>query len=244
MLFRSRQSIDGWIHRGTGGGTLMVGGRSVDPTTRPRLVVSVGRRALIDETLMPGPFLRFVSLPLAQTDTNAGDYAVLTVAGTGGAQVAIEQFDASSTRPLLGYGDGWHEQELDPRTGARWRWLSERGELRLRAEPRAVPAGAIRLHPVGLLTLHLEGESPRTYFSRGSRLVLHSGDRTVFDRVLADDFSLDVPLEDASDTIVLETDQAYIPAERSRRTQDRRHLGLRIFKAELRTQISELRTKN
>ena len=49
-----------------------------------------------------------------------------------------------------------------------------------------------------------------------------------------DDFSLDVPIENAGDTIVLETDQTYVPAERSRRTQDRRHLGLRILTCELR----------
>ena len=53
-----------------------------------------------------------------------------------------------------------------------------------------------------------------------------------------DDFSIDVPIEARAgaspEPIVLETDQIYVPAERSRRTQDRRHLGLRIFKCELR----------
>jgi hypothetical protein len=34
--------------------------------------------------------------------------------------------------------------------------------------------------------------------------------------------------------VVFETDQVWVPAERSRRTQDRRHLGLRIFKCEIR----------
>jgi hypothetical protein len=52
--------------------------------------------------------------------------------------------------------------------------------------------------------------------------------------VLSSDFSLDVPIENVADTIVLETDQSYVPAERSRRSQDRRQLGLRIFKAEIR----------
>jgi hypothetical protein len=83
------------------------------------------------------------------------------------------------------------------------------------------------------VTLHLEGESPRAYFSRGSRLLVRSRGRTVFDRVLDSDFSLDLPIEDAGDTILLETDQVYVPAERSRRTEDRRHLGLRIFKVEV-----------
>jgi hypothetical protein len=33
----------------------------------------------------------------------------------------------------------------------------------------------------------------------------------------------------ATEPVVFETDQVYVPAERSRRTQDRRRLGLRIF---------------
>ena len=56
----------------------------------------------------------------------------------------------------------------------------------------------------------------------------------VFDDVLSADFSLDVPIANAADTIVLETDQVFAPADRSTRSADRRHLGLRIFKATLR----------
>ena len=88
--------------------------------------------------------------------------------------------------------------------------------------------------PSPRVTLHLEGESPRRYFSRGSRLIVRSGDRVVFDRLLSSEFSLQIPIENAGGTIVIETDQMYVPAERSRRTQDRRHLGLRIFKCEIR----------
>jgi hypothetical protein len=210
--------ISGWINRRTFGGLLMIGGRSFEPTLRPRLSVLVDGRSVLDETLMPGPFLFFAPLP---RDLGASDYARLAVTATVGPHVAIEQFDVSAERPLAGFGDGWHEQEFNPRTGLRWRWLSERGELRLRTRaPR--------------LTLHLEGESPRTYFSRGSRVVVRAGDRVVFDDVLAADFSLDVPIDTPGDTIVLETDQVYVPADRSRRTQDRRHLGLRMFKCEIR----------
>jgi len=162
--------------------------------------------------------LRFATLP---RDPGASDYSGVTVTTSAGARVAIEQFEASLERPLIGFGEGWHEQEFNPRTGLRWRWLSERGELRLRTR-------------TSRFTLHLEGESPRTYFSRGSRLVLRTGDRVVFDDVLSADFSLDVPIANAADTIVLETDQVFAPADRSTRSADRRHLGLRIFKATLR----------
>jgi len=210
--------ISGWINRRTFGGFLMIGGRSFEPTLRPRLSVLVDGRSVLDETLMPGPFLRFATLP---PDPGASDYSGVTVTTSAGARVAIEQFEASFERPLIGFGEGWHEQEFNPRTGLRWRWLSERGELRLRTR-------------TSRFTLHLEGESPRTYFSRGSRLVLRTGDRVVFDDVLSADFSLDVPIANAADTIVLETDQVFAPADRSTRSADRRHLGLRIFKATLR----------
>jgi hypothetical protein len=219
----SRQPITGWIlGSSSSGGTLMIGGRSFDPAQRPRLTVSLSGRSLLDEVLMPGPFLRFVSLPITQRDTAARGYDALTVTATPGSRVAVEQFDASATRTLVGFDQGWHEQEFNPRTGVRWRWLSERGELRL--------AGLGRRPQM----LHLEGESPLNYFQRSSRLVIKSADRIVLERVLTGDFSVDVPLDNAADTIVLETDQTYVPAERSRRTADRRHLGLRIFKAEIR----------
>ena len=145
--------------------------------------------------------------------------------------MGVEQFDVSSARPIMGYGEGWHEQEFNPRTGLRWRWLSEKSELRLR-----MPAARARLH--------LEGESPLKYFSRGSRLVVRAGRVVVFDKTLSEEFSLDIPIgTEASllsagpwteETISLETDQVFAPADRSRRSADRRHLGLRILKCELR----------
>jgi hypothetical protein len=123
---------------------------------------------------------------------------------------------------VFAYGAGWHEQEFSPRTGERWRWLSERGELRFAGRtPR--------------LTLHLEGESPRTYFSRGARLVARAADRVIFDDVLTADFMLDLPVPDGIEIVTLETDQVFQPADRSRNSQDRRHLGLRIFKCEVRS---------
>jgi hypothetical protein len=167
----------------------------------------------------PGPFVNFFRPMHGPGDVP--DYVSVDIAATPPGRVAIEQFDASVQRSIFGFGLGWHEQEFNPRTGLRWRWLSERGELKVRA-------------PAGGASLHIEGESPRTYFSRGSHLIIQADGRPVFDRVLDDDFSLDVPIENAADTIVLETDQTYVPADRSRRTQDRRHLGLRIFKCEIR----------
>ncbi len=136
-------------------------------------------------------------------------------------RVAIEQFDVAGSRPIFAYGAGWQEQEFNPRTGARWRWLSERGELRFAM-------------PTPRLTLRLEGENPTTYFSRGSRLTARAGDRVIFDDVLTSDFALDLPVPDGIEVVTLETDQVFQPADRTRGSEDRRHLGLRIFKCEVR----------
>jgi len=223
-------SIEGWVRRSASGGVLMIGGRVLDPSRQPKLTVmfddgSPDQRSLVNEVLQPGAFLRFAPIPAAADVADAREYAKVGVRATEGDAVAIEQFDASPARILFGFGDGWHEQELNPRTGARWRWLSERGEIRLGSRP------------TDPLNLHLEGESPLKYFSRGSRLKIRSGDRVYFDSVLSSDFSVTAQLPPGVGSIILETDQAYIPAEHRsmwRRLADQRHLGLRIFKVDLR----------
>jgi hypothetical protein len=223
----SRGAIDAWIARETLSGTLVVGGRNFDPAAQPRLEVLVNDRVQDSSVVAPGYFLRFI--PLDQRSDAQADFAKVTIRTTPPSRVGIEQFDASSDRAVFGYGQGWLEPELNPQNGLRWRWLSERGELRIRAPARA-----------STLTLHLEGESPRKYFSRGSRLVVRSGQRALIDRVLSSDFAVDavVPMtaESGRDvTITLETDQVFVPAEHGwRRSGDRRHLGLRIFKCAVR----------
>ena len=215
-------SIDGWINDRTLGGVLMIGGRNFEPAATPRLTVVASDRTLVDEPLTPGAFLRFVQIPPRGEDIGRGEYRRVAV-GASTSNVAIEQFDASARRVVFGFGAGWHEQEFNPRTGVRWRWLSERGELPFRSPTSSA------------LTLHLEGESPLKYFSRASRLTVRAGDRLVFSDALSSDFSLTIPLPPSAGPVVLETDQTYVPAEHGwRRTADQRHLGLRIFKVELR----------
>ena len=136
--------------------------------------------------------------------------------------MAIEQFDASNRRPVLGFGAGWQEAEYNPGTGLRWRWLSERGELRLHS-------------PVPNVRLRLAGEAPRKYFPRASHLVVRSAGTIVFDGSLSSDFSIDIKIPNVPDVITLETDQTFVPGDRSGRTGDRRHLGLRIFSCEVRS---------
>ena len=217
----AHEPIEGWISRESLGGVLMIGGRSFDPVLQPRLTVRVAGVTVVEDTLAPGGFLRMARLP---ADTAPGDYREVTIETTPPAPVAIEQFDASSTRALIGFGGGWHEQEYDPPSGLRWRWLSERGELRIQSP------GPQTVH------LHLAGESPRAYFSRGSHLIVRAGARMLIDQTLSSDFSLDatIALLAGEQTITLETDQVFSPADRSSRSQDRRHLGLRIVDCGLR----------
>jgi hypothetical protein len=223
------------------GATLMIGGRNFDPTARPRLSVALGSVPVATDTLMPGPFLKFVQLPIVERQAGARAYESLLVTSTAGSRIAVEQFDVSATRSLLGFGDGWHEQEFNPVTGVRWRWLSEHGTLRMRVPLKRISRGRLEAPDV---VLHIEGESPLTYFPRASMLTVRSGSRVQLTRPLNSDFALDIPVtplgrageaDVGEGDITLETDQVYVPAERSGRTQDRRHLGLRIFKAEFRT---------
>jgi hypothetical protein len=220
--------IEGWLHRSVLGGALMIGGRSFDPALKPRLTVRVDGRTVAEPLLAPGSFLRVVSLPADRTAT--GDpraYLKVTLEASAGSRVAIEQFDASAERSLVGFGDGWHEPELNPRTGARWRWLSKRGELHAWLPVTRLSLDRLEYPNV---ILHLQGESPLTYFSGPSTLTVRSGGRVVLTRVLNADFVIDLPVSDPRLPIVLETDQAFSPAVRSRRSGDRRQLGLRIFR--------------
>jgi hypothetical protein len=233
-------AIEAWVARDPRGVKLVVGGRNLEPIAGARVSVTADGLSEDEWQPTPGFFLRFVTLRLAAPRGDGLlDYAKLQIQSTPPARVAIEQFDASATRALFGYGDGWHEAEFNPDTGRRWRWLSERGELQYHVGPASAR-----------LRLHLEGESPLTYFPRGSRLIVRAGGaggtqspgdpgrNVVFDRILSADFSVDVAVPGAGPsggdrTITLETDQVFVPAERNwRRSDDRRHLGLRIFRCE------------
>lgn len=227
--------IGAWVDRHTlAGGSFVIGGRNLQPIVRSHVKIAIGGRWTHAFDVAPGPFLEMVRLPPADVDETGAEYMPLSVVAEPPGRVAIEQFDASAARPVVGFGDGWQEPEYNPSNGLRWRWLSERGQLRI-LEPRARRASP--------LTLHLEGESPRRYFSRPSRLIVRDGSRVLLDREFADDFAVDVVLPDRENVddlmprlITLETDQTFAPAERSRPWRpsgDRRRLGLRIFRCEL-----------
>lgn len=214
-------------------GSLIIGGRNFESTPR-RLRILVDGDIRQELTVAPGAFL-VGDGPRPSTSNGeeapANDrsrYARLVVEASPPSRVAVEQFDAAVTRPIFGFAAGWHEQEYNPFSGLRWRWMSERGEIQMRV-PQDGQA----------VVLHLEGESPRQYFSRPSRLIVRAGASVLADHILSSDFSIDALvrpelIQHPVTSITLETDQFYVPADRSRRTADRRRLGLRIFTCELR----------
>ena len=214
-------AIDAHLAARTAGGALVIGGRNFEAQLRPRLELRVGARTVDTFEVPPGAFVRAVRLPAdAMGDRGA---ATLTVAATPAAHVAIEQFDASASRALMAFDEGWQEQEYAPATGLRWRWLSDHGTLRI-----------VSPNPFDGLVLHLAGESPLKYFPRGSTVTIRADGAPILTTTLAADFSLTIPIARPAATITVETDQIYVPAERSWRSADRRRLGLRIFSCDVR----------
>jgi hypothetical protein len=230
-----RGGARGWIRRWPGQATLMVGGRNLaDAGPSARVRIAVDGRTVDEATLPPGFFLRMLTVaPATLSGAGDGDYATVTVDAEPDstshsgprlrADVAVEQFDAQMAgRVVFGFGDGWYEQEYNPTTGRLWRWTSERAALRVRAEGHA-------------LSLHMDGELEA---AASSHVVIRAGDRIVAEQDVGKSFSIAtaIPAEalgGAEGAITIETSQWYVPSERSRRSRDRRHLGLKVYRCEL-----------
>jgi hypothetical protein len=155
----------------------------------------------------------------------SGDFAALTVAATG--NVAIEQFNAQAPEPVVfGYADGWNELEYSPSTGKLWRWMTRRGALRVRGTGQPL-----------VLTLAAVTEG----FSRPSRVSVRVADRLLAQQEVGETFTIRAEIPEvvfgqearSEQIITVETDQAFVPAERSPGSADRRELGLKVFSLEI-----------
>jgi hypothetical protein len=215
---------------------MMMGGRYLGQagSSAGRVVVDLDGTRLAEWSASAASpsFLHWIDLPNG-TAEGPGAYATLTVAivseETGGMApaVGIEQFDVAQANELIyALGTGWFEPEGDPRSGRLWHWMSNRAVV--------VTAGA-----TSDLRLTLAGESPLRYFDRPPTVVVRAGDKEVGRFSPAADFSqaIDIPLgalTAADGHITIETDLAYVPAERGE-SRDPRRLGLKIFAVELRS---------
>jgi len=209
--------IDGWIRRRAEPVTVMIGGRNMRPDGEARLQVAIDGRSIEDQAFPPGFFLRMIDLPAGALE-GPGDYARLTAAADD-ERLSIEQFDAQSRdRVMFGYGDGWYEHEYNPQTGVQWRWTAAHSNLVVR------PAGhALRLALAGVTET----------FSRPSHVTVRTGERVLAQDDVGARFSIEVGIPASAipgpeAVITIDTDQTFVPAERSRRTGDRRSLGLKV----------------
>jgi hypothetical protein len=225
--------ISAFVRRRSDAATVLIGGRNLgaagDPAVRFTLAVDGRDVASWDVAPDPGFFLRVVPLPPGAL-AGEGTWAELTarsaaVSGTAVVASAIEQFDVQSAGVTMwGYGEGFHEPELDNARALSWRWMSERAVVE-------VPQTA------GDVTLVLRGESPLAYFATPSTLAVTAGDTTLGRVELRGDFTLRIGaragrLASAGGRLVLTTTQTFSPAERGR-SGDRRRLGLRLFAVHL-----------
>lgn len=214
----------GWIRRRGEPMTVMIGGRNLSPSGEPAQVrVEIDGRPLEVFPVAPGFFLRTFT---AASTPGAGAYATIGISSDS-RQLAIEQFDAQPPgRVMFGFGDGWHEQEYNPSTGALWRWASDRAVLRVRAAGHAVA-----------LTLRGEIEA-----SSSSQVVVRAGDRVVAEFEVGRTFTRTVliPAEAVAGeeiALTVTSSASYVPAETRWRSQDRRRLGLKLFECRV-TQAS------
>jgi hypothetical protein len=213
---RGRSTSEGWVRRSTTPVTLMIGGRNLSATgTAASLTVSLDGRVIARPDVAPGFFLTMTTLA-PETLAGGGDYAPLTITATG--DIAIEQFDAQpSDRVVFGFDTGWQENEFDGASGRSWRWMSERGDLRVRGTGKPL-----------LLTVKGFTED----FSRPSHITVRIGDQTLTQTEVGDAFTFTAPVPASAAAgefiITIETDQVNIPAERSSDSADRRHLALKV----------------
>jgi len=213
-------AISGWIRRSPGPLTLMIGGRNLGAGGLPAHVhVSLDGANVVDVTAQPGFFLHMTTVALP---AGTGNYAEITVQSDS-QQVAIEQFDAQPARQVVyGFGEGWNEQEYNPKTGELWRWSSDRSAIRVRSAGRSV-------------ALSLEGEIEA---ASTSHVVVRTANAVAAEFDVGRSFTRTVIIPSAllpgpEDTITIETSAWYVPAETRWRSRDRRRLGLKLFECSI-----------
>ncbi len=213
---------------------LMIGGRYLAPPGSPagRVLVDLEGKQVAEWPVSASApwFLQWIDLP-GGVPVGATPYARLNVrvvsldSGRPAPAVGLEQFDIAPVDEVIyAFGEGWFEQEEDPRTGRLWRWTSDRSTL--------VTAGA-----TSDLRLILAGESPLRYFDRAPTVVVRAGAVELARFSPSADFSQVIAIPVAALTasngrITVETDLVYVPLQRGE-SRDPRRLGLKIFTAEL-----------
>jgi hypothetical protein len=220
--------IEAWVQRRPGPLHLVVGGRHLGEPGDPAADFELSLDGVVRDrwtlTFDERNFLRFLDIPGGLTGTGYGRLTLSSHSAGGDsrrAPVGVRQFDIQpADRMLYGFAEGWHEEELDPMTGRRWRWTSERSVVRIKGA-----TGAVRIA--------MRGESPLRYFDAPPTVRVTAAGQVVAQfRPDADfDWTITVPadaLARADGDIVIETAPVYLPGP-AEGTADERHLGLRVY---------------
>jgi hypothetical protein len=173
-------------------------------------------------------FKRFVLEPDTLSNGSTFSRLVVSYAAPDGRpeKIRLTQFAVASMQDLLVVQHaGWNEIEYSAQMQRRWRWTTSRATTFVNSGGRDV-------------RLTMEGESPLRYFDTAPNVIVRAGDQVLARATPAADFRLDVripaaTLAAADGMITIETDQTFVPSERSS-NPDRRTLGLRIFEFEIR----------
>ena len=233
-----RQSPAGFVRRRDEAFAVLIGGRNLDPSahTPVKVTIKIDSREVgsVVAPPYPGFFVNVLTLPPG-TLAGPGRYAPLRIDMERNdlpnvdrgirPDVSIEQFNLQTTDKVLwGFDTGWQEGEFNPATGRLWRWTSDRADTLVHHGSRDV-------------TLTIAGESPMRYFDRPPHLTVRAGNRILAREELSAEFEVKVQvpsaaLDAANNRLTLETDETFVPAERSA-SGDKRRLGLRIWDLKL-----------
>jgi hypothetical protein len=231
-----------WLRHRPDALRILIGGRNLGAAGAPaaRFTATLDGQTLATWDVPPNPgfFLRTIDVPAGALTGTPGDGARdprfaelrVTAVAAGGSPltpaVSLEQFDAQAPETLMfGYADGWHEDEYNPRTGARWRWAGDRAQVRV--------WGA-----TGDVRVRLMVESPLQTFEEAPIVTLRAGDRELAKLTPGDGFTIDtrVPhdaLAASGGVLTLTTTKVFVPADHvgasDPRHNDRRGLGLRVW---------------
>ncbi|MBI2221494.1 MAG: DUF2029 domain-containing protein [Acidobacteria bacterium] len=222
------------IRRVPKGAVLAVAGRHVGPASDPpvRVVIEVDGRPA--RTLFANARERhYRALVHLRPDQLAGNGPYATVSIRSAPDTATDQFIPVTVEhfdyqpddgTLFTFASGWHEPELDRRTGRTWRWASRRATMLVHRRPGTE------------IEFELSGSTPRARHADTAEIQLVSGNRVLarlsgglqFSRrvVVPSDVSQSCDIE-----VAIESASWFVPYETGE-SADQRELAVQVFHVE------------
>jgi hypothetical protein len=223
------------IRRSNIGGVLVVGGRHVGQAGDPpvRIAIDIDGREVKGVSVSPEArhYAALIHLSPGQLQ-GEGPYATVIIRSTAlvatekPVPVTVEQFDYQpDTGTLFAFAAGWHEPELEPRSGETWRWASRQATLLIHR-----PHGTA-------VALDFSGGVPRHRRVVSSRIEVSAAGRVVDAFIPGSSrFSrrIDVPVdaETCDIQITFDSNAALVPLA-LKQSADARELAFRAFDLEL-----------